>query len=195
MIDKKIIERAKDFGFRIQKDETELFGQVPHVAPLAWLHIIYHPITEIEISKLEKEVKQPIPIAYKKFLCQEHNGLSIFSNSLNLYGFRKHYNRKSLDFLPFDLATPNTYEKPKDAAINHFIIGGYKWDGTLVYMDSKTSKIYRCVRESIIPLNSWPSLDVFLRKEITRISKLFDNSGRQKNDDVSTAPNPQIELK
>jgi hypothetical protein len=45
----KIIAHAKSFGFKEQADGTKLFGHTPHVAPLAWFHHMFSPITEKEI--------------------------------------------------------------------------------------------------------------------------------------------------
>src|SRR5688572_22835407 len=182
----KIINRAKNFGFKEQGDGTKLFGHTPHVAPLAWFHKMFPPITEIEILKLEKNLKQDIPKPYKNFLTNENNGLSLFSGSLSLDGYRKHYNRKSFDFLPFDLITPNVHERPNDATENQFFIGGYNWDGSLVYVDKKTYGIHRCSRERIEPLNTWKSLDDFLSKEVKRLSMLFDENGVEKDSDTPT---------
>lgn len=185
---RRIIEGAKEIGFKEQKDGAKLFGHVPHIAPQAWLNIIYSPATEAEVLKLEKELKVQIPKRYRKFLTTEANGLSLFSSSLELYGYRRHYNRKSMEFLPFDLITPNVHERPEDATEGQFFIGGYNWDGSLVYMDTKTYKIYRCDRESIMPLNTWKDLDDFLLKEVKRLSTLFDEKGKEKDSNTPTIP-------
>jgi hypothetical protein len=118
----------------------------------------------------------------------ENNGLSLFSDSLSLDGYRKHYNRKSLEFLPFDLITPNVYERPEDATEDQFFIGGYNWDGSLIYMDKRTFQIYRCNRESVEPLNTWKNLDAFLLKEVKRLSTLFDEKGMEKDGNTPTIP-------
>ena len=102
-----LIEEARKIGFKEQKDGAKLFGHVPHVAPQAWLNVVYQPATEREILKLEKELKNQIPKRYRDFLVTEANGLSLFSSSLELYGYRRHYNRKSMEFLPFDLIGQN----------------------------------------------------------------------------------------
>jgi hypothetical protein len=183
-----LIEKAKKIGFKEQKDGAKLFGHVPHVAPQAWLNVVYPPATEGEILKIEKELEDQIPKPYKDFLVTEANGLSLFSSSLELYGYRRHYNRKSMEFLPFDLITPNLYERPGDASDYQFFIGSYNWDGSLVYMDKKTFKIHRCDRESVKPLNTWKALGDFLLKEVKRLSTLFDQKGMEKNSNTPTIP-------
>jgi hypothetical protein len=186
---RKVLEKAKAFGYSLQSDNTVLLGQVPHVAPKAWLHVLFAPIDNEEILvALEKELGMKIPTGYRKFLTNAHNGLSLFSSSIELFGYRKNYNRRSPHFLPFDIVTSNTVERPSNAGMNKFFIGSYNWDGSLIYVDTSSSKIYRCERDDSAPLHSWEDLDDFLAKEISRLSKLYDQLGREIDADEPKIP-------
>ncbi|SKC85189.1 SMI1/KNR4 family protein [Ohtaekwangia koreensis] len=186
---RSILEEARAFGYSVQPDNTILLGQVPHVAPKAWLHVLFAPIDNEKILVgLEKQLQMKIPIEYRKFLTTEHNGLSLFSSSIELFGYRKNYNRKSLQFLPFDIVTTNTFERPSDAGGDKFFIGSYNWDGSLIYVNTSSSKIFRCERDDSKPLNSWKDLDDFLAKEISRLSKLYDQLGREIDADQPKIP-------
>jgi hypothetical protein len=186
---RSILEEARAFGYYVQPENTTLLGQVPHVAPKAWLHVLFAPIDNEQILVgLEKQMQMMIPIEYRRFLTTEHNGLSLFSSSIELFGYRENYNRKSLQFLPFDIVTINTFERPLNAGEDEFFIGSYNWDGSLIYVNTSSSKIFRCERDDSTPLNSWENLDDFLLKEISRLSKLYDQLGREIDADQPKIP-------
>lgn len=182
-----VLMEAESYGLRKQKDGTVLLGHIPHVAPEAFLHVLFAPTTEKEITSLEKQLKANIPSKYQAFLLKEYNGLIVFGQSLYLNGYRKNYDRTSKNIYPFDLLTVNKFERPSDAEETDFFIGGYDWDGSLLYMKGEGSKIFRCSRENVEPLNSWTDLDSMLSKEIRRLSGFFKD-GKKKKEDQPTTP-------
>lgn len=178
---------------KVLADGTRLFGHVPEIAPQAWLHCIYPTLNNEEIMMIEKEIGIRIPEAYKDFLLNCSNGLSIFLDTLNLYGFRKIYSRSiEQAWQPYSIFLPNTQERPKDARLNHLFIGGYNWDGSLLYIDTVTLKVHRSSGDCIEPLNTWNNFELMLLSEATRIHLLFHQNGRQINEDEPTTPSPQI---
>lgn len=68
------------------------------------------------------------------------------------------------------------------------MIGSYSWDGSHIFYDLDTQKIYRCEQESSVILNSWNGLRQFLSHEITRLSKLFNENGIEYDEDIPTTP-------
>ena len=175
----KIIVRlsdAKKFGFRKLANGTMLLGHVPHVAPEAYFHVVFAPLTEADVATFECEaLRRQIPELYRSFLLQA-NGLTVFSNTLELYGFRRSYVRKGDEsWQPFALETPNLSERPRDSTQSQFFIGGYD-DGSRMYLEE--GRVIRCARTSSKPLNTWPSFEEMLISEIERLSVLFDASGR-----------------
>lgn len=184
-----ILERAKCLGERILPNGTRLIGHVPHVAPEAWLHTIFPPLDISGIQKLEAEIKISIPADYKKFLMAT-NGLKIFSDRLSLDGLRMSYVRTGDEARqPYSLVTPNTFERPKDALSSYLYIGGYSQDGSHLYIDGETLKVFRAARRTSAPLNEWKNFGEMLVTETIRIALLFDEKGKLINPKEPTTPN------
>jgi hypothetical protein len=187
-----IVKKIEYFNGKERKvlpDGTVLIGHAPHIAPHAWIHGIYPVLNDIEISDIESMVKNKIPTSYRNFLLHSSNGLSLFLDTLSLYGLRKKIGRDVENaWQPYSIITPNTIERIGDAKSNHFFIGGYNWDGSLLYIDTKTEKVHRCSNESVSPLNTWDNFEEMITSEVSRIILLFDEDGVEKDSDFPTVP-------
>lgn len=183
----KILERSKNFGYHKLKNGTKLFGNTKHIAPQAWFHQIFPPIGVLDLEQLLNEIG--IPDVYCKFLLLM-NGLNAFSCSISFFGLRTNYKRTIESVLqqPFNLITPNTIERPINANDDHFFIGSYCEDGSLIYLNIYNMHVYRRAREDFASLNEWPNLGEMLLSEIQRLHKLFDNKGIKINDKITTLP-------
>ena len=188
----QVIEAARHLGSRTLEDGTELIGHVPHVAPEAWLHIIYAPLSQARVEDVSIQIGRPVAKEYQSFL-QRMNGLSLFSGELSLFGLRSDF-RRTGDAVrqPFSIRTPNTVERPRDADEALVFIGSYFDDGSMLYIDPHTSEVHRCSRTSVESLNRWKSFFVFLDSEAERLATLFDVEGRMIDPSVSTAPSPAL---
>lgn len=52
-----------------------------------------------------------------------------------LYGYRLNYIRDvNAAWQPYSLIEPNKFERPRNSTEDMFFIGGYDWDGSLLYM-------------------------------------------------------------
>lgn len=183
----KVLAQASSFGIRQLNDGTRLFGRATHVAPEAWLHLIFPPLIEAEVEILEQTLRRQIPKPYRTFLTKFGNGINIFSGSLSLDGMRKSNDRTGDgNWQPFAIETPNLYERPRDAESRHFFIGGFEEDGSLLYLEN--DKVIRCDRASVKPLNEWGSLSEMIGSEVKRLSELFDEYGRKRDPDKPTTP-------
>ena len=170
-------------------DGTKLIGHAPHIAPHAWVHNIYPVLNKEDVATIEKKLVHKIPSLYKEFLLRCSNGLSIFSDTLSLYGLRKRIGRGIEDaWQPYSIFTPNIDERLQDASANHFFIGGYNWDGSLLYIDTATNKVHRSSNDSIAPLNTWDDFEAMLLSETERIALLFKEHGMQKDEEEPTTP-------
>ncbi|HTJ52947.1 MAG TPA: SMI1/KNR4 family protein, partial [Cyclobacteriaceae bacterium] len=184
----KILKSYSSLGEETLKDGTILIGKAPHIAPMAWLHKIYPGLSTAEIGTLEKELGAKIPVVFKDFL-QITNGLSVFNTTLCIYGLRKNYIRTIENvWQPFDIKTPNLYERPKGSKENCFFIGSYFWDGSKLYIDTIDNKVYRCSNNSSKPINMWNSFPDMLKVEIKRLCKLFDKDGKAIDGRIATTP-------
>ena len=188
----KIVRLADAFGSETSENGALMYGHVPHVAPLAWLHIVYPGLDDQALAALEISLRCPIPLEYRQLL-KVTNGLSLFSGALDLYGRRTDYSRRFSIRLPFDLSDPNVHERPRAADPAWFMFGFYNEDGSKAYIDPGDGRVYRGSRDMTKPrLNNWVSLDEFLISEVQRLQAHFDDRGRQLN--LSRPTTPESEL-
>jgi len=187
----KIINPLRQFDYLGESkldNGTILIGKAPHIAPMAWLHSIHHPLTDVQIGELEEKIKIAIPSEYKDFL-KTTNGLKVFNTTFCLDGLRNNYRRTVSDvWQPFDIIIPNTLERPKNAEKNLFFIGSYDWDGSRLYMTPADNKVHFCDRDDATSLYEWDNFPNMLESEIQRLIRLFDKQGKQINEDESTLP-------
>ena len=176
---------------KVLTNGTELLCHVPHVAPEAWLHIIYSGLSSDQINEFEQNFPIIFPKEYKEFLL-EANGINIFSDSLSIWGLRESYQRTGEGAIqPYDLLSLND-ERPKGCPNTWLFFGSYSWDGTRVMFDlgegSEHNKVYRCARRSTQIIQEWSSFKEWLDSEIKRLLQLFDAKGVKYDKKSSTAP-------
>jgi hypothetical protein len=117
------------------------------------------------------------------------NGLTFFLDTISLFGLRKNPGRQNENaWQPFSILTLNTNERPINAKSGSFFIGNYNYDGSLLFIESRTRKVYRCSSDDATPLNEWQSFNEMLNLEATRITKLFDVHGNELNPEMPTVP-------
>jgi hypothetical protein len=184
----EIMERATHLGVRLLENGTRLIGHVPHVAPEAWLHVVFPPLSARHVKQVEKDIGNTLPDSFASFLMRS-NGLSLFSSRLSIDGLRWSYARSGdAAWQPFDIITPNILERPRHSKNSFIFIGGYGSDGSLLYIDNSTFKVYRCSNRSAKPLNDWPNFETMLEEEAKRLSLLFDERGHRIDPTQQTTP-------
>jgi hypothetical protein len=185
-------------GIKVFPDGATLIGQIPCVSIeclsariryLTWFHEIYAGLTAESIGMLQDKLGKMLPNDYVDFL-QCANGINVFSNSLEIFGWRVSLDRTGYEtILPFDLVSANGEEFRKIPE-NWLYFGGYSWDGSLMLYDlsKSNSNVYRCECDSMKLLQEWPDLWTWLNTEIERLSRLFDENGDKYDNDAPTAP-------
>ncbi len=171
---------SESLGMRTASNGAILIGHVPHVAPEAWLHELYPPLNFSDIEQLSMKIQRKIPVALVE-LYSVTNGLSMFSGSLSIDG-RRGLNIREGDgvWQPFDLIVPNTLERPNDGDSDAIFFGGFRKDGSQLFIKSDASIVYRCERwKAKKVLSQWLDLPTMLLSEFERLSKLFDTGGRK----------------
>jgi hypothetical protein len=183
-----LIGKARSLGSRRLDDGTELIGKVPHIAPEAWFHQVYAPLSSEQVAQLERQMREvPLPPVYREFLTSCCNGLGVFCDSLCLFGFRRNYVRTGDGvWQPYALETPNVLERESGSGLDEFFFGCYGCDGSLIFL--KRGRVYRRSRASRQPLNEWADFRSFLVSEVERLATLFDQQGRAKNTNMPTTP-------
>lgn len=186
---KKELYKFEDLGTEISQLGAILIGKAPHIARLAWLNEVYPILKKNEILLLESELGVKIPEDYKTFLTQFSNGLKVFVATFTLYGLRKDIGRSIEESRqPFSILTTNLQERPKKAKDSYFFIGGYKWDGSKLYIDKETGKVHYCDRWDATSLYEWNSFEEMIVSEVKRITNLFDDKGVILDEDMHTTP-------
>ncbi len=171
-----ILKKASAFGELKTAYGTTLLGRAPHLAPNAWLHQLYQPLTSSEVADLESEVAIPFPESFKEFL-ELSNGIKVFSNGLAVYGLRASFERGSGEsWRPFSIISPNLHSRPAGLSRDDLIIGSVsEADSFYLCINRKTEVVFRCrMREDATPLETWPSFGEMLLREVRRLDALND---------------------
>ncbi len=184
-----LLEKWESGGKLILNNGTKLICRTPHIGSQAWLHEIYHPLTNDQILNIQKKFKSKIPSDFIEYL-KVANGLNVFSDTLSIWGLRTSYKRNGDEtYQPYDLFFEN--EEMKGLFSNNWLMfGSYSWDGsTMAYdLDSNSNKVFLCNPDSFQKLKEWDSLLSWINSEIQRLSSLFDENGILYNKDVCTVP-------
>jgi hypothetical protein len=183
----RIVAAAEHLGARHTDTGARLVGHVPHIAPEAYLHVIFAPLADAEIDTLEAAVARPLPAVYRRLLgvC---NGLSLFAGSLIVYGVRAASVRAGdAAWQPFSAGTANVAERPAGIPGDAVVVASYKKDGSKVYIRADGG-VVRCRRDDGVTLDAWPEFLAMLAGEATRIAQHFDAQGRRSNGGLGAAP-------
>lgn len=173
-------------GCRALTTNVRQVGHVPHVAPEGYLFTIFPGLSDSDIDSVENDLAIPFHESLRSFY-RVFNGLSLYSDSLSIYGMRSSYVREGeASIQPYSIATSNGPERIAGISREDVVIGFYNYDGSKVIM-RRTGELTRTPRKGFVPLETWRSLDEFLCLELTRLRQLFDEEGAQ-DFSVSTTP-------
>lgn len=165
----------KNLGHKILSDGTELFGNDKQIAPQAWLHQIYPPLTDVEIEEMEKMIGNELPDSIRNFY-KEMNGFSVFVKKLTIDGLRKNFSRSiEASWQPFSIETVNKKERPKNAKEEYIFIGSYSETGNLIYIDAKNGKLSICKVNNANPIITYENLFNFLLEELSDIFEKYNS--------------------
>lgn len=184
----QLVSVAESLGARTLANGTRLVGRVPHVGSDAWLHVLFAGLNESQIDSVETLVGRVLPDEYR-WLLHRVNGFALFSGALFVTGLRTGYARAGDQaWQPFSIQDANLLERPRDAQAGSVFVGGYKADGSMIYLTPPDPPVFRCARDSASPLNVWPSFMQMVVEEANRLASHFDASGRRRDPRTSTAP-------
>lgn len=184
----ELIYKFSNLGLENSSDGAMLIGHVPFKGSEAWLNEMFPVLDNKEIEILEEQLKTDIPFEYKDFLQNFSNGLILLTATLSLDGFRRQLTRspKANSRQPFSIITPNVYERPDNVKESYFFIGGYQWDGSLLYIDKDTNIVHCGLPDDATSKVQWNSFQEMLLSELKRLYSFFDNEGREIDEDQST---------
>src|SRR5215469_1383045 len=173
-----IVGQARALGYEVKHDGAQVFGRVPHVAPLAWLHQVYPPLHERDILRLERRLNRQVPDDYRGWL-RRANGFDAFSGRLVFYGQRTDYSRDPTVVQPYDLSLPNLQERLRDADKSAFFFGSLLHADYKLFMVPISGVVHACARRSAIPMATWESLSALVTSVMSSLDAVFDGEGHE----------------
>lgn len=167
-----LLERVmpyKSLGYKILNDGTELFGNDKQIAPQAWLHQIFPPLKNNEISIIEDQLEQTLPNSLLDFY-QQMNGFRVFVIQFSVSGLRKNFSSSiESTWQPTSIEIKNLYERPSKAKEEYIFIGFYSKNGNLVYINTKNENVSICTVNNADPIKTWKNLSEFFVEELESI--------------------------
>ena len=174
------LERWSHLGDRQFDQGGRVIAHMPSIAERAYMHKLYRPLFEDEISEAESFIGQTIPKPFQEFL-QLTNGIRLFNNILSLNGFIRKIDRDpyALPGQPISMEYGTVIGPPNDLPDGAFCFGGivgYDVVGNLVLMPD-LSVILINERDGTDIGASWPSFESMLLSEVDRLSSLHNDDG------------------
>lgn len=163
--------------------DAQLLGHVPHIAPKAYMHLVYAPLNDEDLIKLEKQIERKLPEQLKKFY-EFANGIDIFSGGISLFGYFP-YERKFKSHphnYPGDIQIPNVQARIKGMHEVDVIIASYKWDSSIAIIEEDGSVVRYDIQNGGQVVQTWPDFDTWITSEIEHYSQFFDENGKMMGD-------------
>lgn len=182
-----LARHLEDPQIRQLQNGASLIGRLPNAGSAAYLHAVFPPVPREEFEESPSLREARLPLEFREFLA-ECNGVWLFQGALSLYGFQRRISRDPEAREPFSWIDRNTSSRPQGAHPEHFFIGSFNWDGSLLYLDASNPGVFRRALKDSTPLNRWDNIWEMLAMEISRIGQLFDKSGNELDESVPTAP-------
>lgn len=155
--------------------------RVPAAGSEAYLHTIYKAAPPELVREISQELGFPDPVIELYGSC---NGADLFFNALSVFGcvergaLLDRTDRFKLP--PLDVRDINSRLKAKLSDRNLVAVGFYSYDGSYVCIERESGQAVCFAGKAVADERTrWKSIDDWLREEISRISFLFDESGRR----------------
>jgi len=156
-------------------------ARVPHVAPLAWLHDVFAPITVAQQEALLKGLPAYATSGLRD-IHEAFNGIDLFSSNFFLYGRRANYERSVDNVLPWELVSHNARVSRRLPAGALLVGGSHAVYTGVHFIELSGGPVVALEQENWDNrLFEWPNLRACLLAELDRLSFLFDNEGRPIN--------------
>ena len=152
---------------------TRLIGHMPEIAPKAFMHLVYAPLSESELLDLTARLGTPLPAQLKQFLCNA-NGLSIFLDDMRVFGYvpvpAKRRVTIHVHHFSTDLVLVNVSARVRGLDEGAIAVGRYRIDGSYVSIN-EDGTANRFDPRGGAPSRTWPDFDTWLVSEIAAMSQ------------------------
>ena len=168
------LEEYADFGEDKNDMQTRLIGHAPHIAPKAYINVVYAPLNIVDLQEFCDRIERPVPIQFKEFLTFA-NGLMVFSGALRVMGYipLKRKADAHIYNYPPNIIVPNVSSRVKGLPHGVLLVGFYKEDGSYVYLDEEEKAIRFNATGGGELIREWPDFDTWLSSEIAVFGKNY----------------------
>jgi len=151
---------------------TRLIGHVPHIAPKAYVHVVYSPLKDEDLLEFGERLERPIPIQYEEFLGYA-NGLMVFSGALRVMGYTPIKRKADVHVYnyPPNVIVSNVSARMKGLSHGAVIVGFYKEDGSYASIEEDGSVVRFDAKGSGDVIQKWSDFDIWLSSEIAILNK------------------------
>jgi hypothetical protein len=167
------LEEWAHLGEKSNESGTRLIGHVPHVAPQAYINIVYPPLSEENFEEFEKRFAKPIPMQYRSFLGSA-NGLNIFSDAFRVMGYVPlKRSGTSVHTHPSNFMMSNVSARMKGLDPEDIIVGWYKSDGSYVLLNEAGKAIRFDAKGDGTMIKEWPDFDTWVTSEVAFLNQEY----------------------
>lgn len=175
------LEAWSCFGEEKNGMGTRLIGHAPHIAPKAYVHVVYAPLGETELQEFSERLGRPVPTQLGEFYTYA-NGLMTFSGTIRVLGYVPLKRRASTDIYnyPSNLMIENVSARIKGLSHGAVVVGWYKADGSYVSIEENGTAVRFDSKGSGGLIQEWPDFDTWLSSEIAVLNKEYRKQWAQR---------------
>jgi hypothetical protein len=169
------LEAWSCFGEERNEVGTRLIGHAPHIAPKAYVHVVYAPLGEADLQEFSERLGRPVPPQLREFLTFA-NGLSIFlGDEIRVMGYvpLKRRGSTTVHNYPSNIMIPNVSARLKGLSYGAVIVGWYKADSSYVSIEENGTAVRFDSKGSGELIQEWPDFDTWLSLEIAVWNKEY----------------------
>jgi hypothetical protein len=164
-----VLHWASQRGEKLLDNGVRLVEPAPDIAPKAWRHIVYPPITENEILGIETTLRQRLPQDLREFY-KNYNGISLFGGGVTIWGKRQDYVREGDGmWQPFDLVQHNAAgNRPSGSPYQLIYFGSSERGSNRLFFEPDSGEIGKTSAYSFTEIVRWPNFKAFILSEIAK---------------------------
>jgi hypothetical protein len=170
----RLVQRSSNSGDMTNETGTRLIGHLPHLAPKAYLHIVYSALDETELVDLAVRLGKAVPSQFGQFLTNA-NGLSVFLDRIRVFGYvplpPKRRASTHVHNYSTDVVLPNVSARVRGLRPNAIAVAGYRLDGSYVSIEQDGTAIRFDPKSHGDAIETWPDFDTWLISEISALSR------------------------
>lgn len=153
---------------------TRLIGHSPHVAPRAYVNVVYPPLDIKNFDEFSQRLARKIPEQFKNFLFFA-NGLMVFSGALRVMGYTPIKKKSKADVYdyPSSLTMPNISARINGIQENDIVVAWYKSDSSYVLLNEAGNAVRFSAKDGGRVIQEWADFDTWISSEIAVLNKKY----------------------